>query len=370
MLTQLSLALLVASNPAMASEQDGQWYVNGMATYLNADRDFDLKENFFGGQVSVGRAFSKHWNLELEADYLDAEGDFANGDAEFLGAALNALYVFNRDKFISPYLIAGVGALGYDPEVGSSSTRTQVQGGAGFLLDLFTERLALRAEILGRWADFSPDSTTDRLVNVGLQWSFGQARRAAPIVAAAPVAAAVVAPPPPSDSDGDGVIDDNDRCPNTPAGAAVNAVGCPDTDGDGFYDDVDQCPNTIKGALIDDVGCGYQLSGVQFGFDSDVLAPSAENLLDEVADRLKQNKNVGLVLEGYTDSRGADAYNLDLSTRRAQSAKDYLASQGVSPYRMVVVGKGEADPVATNETEEGRAANRRVVLKVDSWVSN
>ena len=360
------LMLIVASNTAFASEQDGQWYLNGMATYIDPDSDFNLEDGVDGGQISIGRAFSKHWNLELEVDYLAVEGENNGLDAEFIGGALNALYVWNRPGVFSPYLIAGVGALEYNPEKGTSnSTRTQLQGGAGFLLDLGTERLALRTEVLGRWADFSPDSTTDLLVNFGLQWSFGKGRQA-PYVApvAAPVVAAVVEPP--KDSDGDGVVDPDDRCPNTPAGAIVDKQGCPiDSDGDGFFDGIDKCPNSIKGALIDDYGCGYKLSGVHFGFDSAQLSPAAYGLLGEVADRLRKYPEVDIIIEGYTDSRGPDEYNLNLSTRRAQSAKNYLIGQGVESYRITVVGMGEAYPVASNDTEEGRAENRRVVLKVN-----
>jgi OOP family OmpA-OmpF porin len=363
--TPFFLMLIVASSAAFASEQDGQWYLNGMGTYIDPDSDFMLEDGVDGGQISFGRAFSDHWNLELEVDYLDVDGENNGPGAEFFGGALNALYVWNRPGFFSPYLIGGVGALQYKPEMSSSkSTRTQLQGGAGFLLDLGTERLALRTEVLGRWADFDPDSTTDLLVNFGLQWSFGKGRQA-PVAAvvAAPVAAVVAAP---KDSDGDGVVDPDDRCPNTPAGAVVDKQGCPiDSDGDGFFDGLDKCPNSIKGALIDDYGCGYKLSGVHFGFDSDQLSPAAYALLGEVADRLKKYPDVNITIEGYTDSRGPDEYNLGLSTRRAQSAANYLAGQGVAANRITVVGMGEANPVASNDTEQGRADNRRVVLKVN-----
>jgi outer membrane protein OmpA-like peptidoglycan-associated protein len=88
-------------------------------------------------------------------------------------------------------------------------------------------------------------------------------------------------------------------------------------------------------------------------------------LLGEVADRLKENPEVDITIEGYTDNRGSDEYNLNLSKRRAQSAKNYLVGQGVDSYRITAVGMGEAYPVASNDTEDGRAENRRVVLKVN-----
>jgi OOP family OmpA-OmpF porin len=214
----------------------------------------------------------------------------------------------------------------------------------------------VRAEALGRVSD----SNTDLLVNVGIQYAFGGKKEEpapAPVVAAAPI-----------DSDGDGVTDDMDQCPNTPVGTPVDEVGCPipvDSDGDGVTDDIDECPDTIKGALVNDVGCGYQLSGVVYGFDSAELSDDGKQILDEVATRLNEYPDMNLTIEGYTDSRGNEDYNQDLSQRRAQSAKDELVVQGVAAERITATGLGEADPVGDNETEEGRNENRRVLLKID-----
>ncbi|GAB2799941.1 hypothetical protein GCM10027040_29300 [Halomonas shantousis] len=197
------------------------------------------------------------------------------------------------------------------------------------------------------------------------------------------------------DADGDGVPDDRDQCPNTPAGVAVDAVGCPlDTDGDGVADYQDQCPGTPAGVEVDAKGCpldsdgdgvpDYQdqcpdtpagtevnalgcpadlvLRDVNFEFDSAQLTENAETILDRVAEKLVSNENVRVRLEGHTDSIGSAAYNKELSQRRAESVKEYLASQGVSQDRMTAIGYGEEQPIATNETAEGRAENRRVEL--------
>lgn len=104
------------------------------------------------------------------------------------------------------------------------------------------------------------------------------------------------------------------------------------------------------------------LRGVHFDFDKYNLRPEAKPILDEAAKILNENPELSVEVQGYTDSIGTDAYNLALSDRRANTVKDYLVSQGVAASRLTVEGFGEADPVATNDTEEGRAQNRRVEL--------
>ncbi|MBB3232981.1 OmpA family protein [Halomonas stenophila] len=167
------------------------------------------------------------------------------------------------------------------------------------------------------------------------------------------------------DTDGDGVIDANDQCPGTPAGVAVDAVGCPlDSDGDGVPDFQDQCPGTPAGAEVNALGCEEDLvlRDVNFEFDSATLTMGAEQILADVAEKLRANENVRVRIEGHTDSVGSEAYNEDLSQRRADSVADYLATQGVDRNRMRTIGYGESQPVATNDTDAGRAENRRVEL--------
>lgn len=168
----------------------------------------------------------------------------------------------------------------------------------------------------------------------------------------------------PLDSDGDGVPDFRDQCPGTPAGVAVDANGCPlDSDGDGVPDYMDQCPDTPAGAEVNALGCvdDLVLQDVNFEFDSAKLTAGAEGILDGVADKLS-GSNVRVRLEGHTDSVGSDAYNKDLSQRRADSVKAYLSSRGIDSNRMQATGFGEEQPVASNDTDAGRAQNRRVEL--------
>ncbi|OLO06395.1 flagellar motor protein MotB [Salinicola sp. MH3R3-1] len=169
----------------------------------------------------------------------------------------------------------------------------------------------------------------------------------------------------PLDTDGDGVPDYMDECPGTPAGVEVNAQGCPlDSDGDGVPDYQDQCPNTPAGAEVNSLGCEEDvvLRDVNFEFDSAKLTSSAESILDGVSDKLMTNDKLRIRVEGYTDSVGSAAYNKDLSQRRADSVKSYLVNKGFSGDNIKTTGHGEEQPIASNNTAEGRAQNRRVEL--------
>ncbi|MGH8119322.1 MAG: OmpA family protein [Gammaproteobacteria bacterium] len=170
----------------------------------------------------------------------------------------------------------------------------------------------------------------------------------------------------PDDQDGDGVRDSVDRCPFTPAGVAVDSNGCElDTDGDGVPDYRDQCPDTPKGAIVDTEGCSRvlaRLQDVHFAFDSAELTNEAKSVLDAAVATINSNPSDTISVEGHTDSTGSDAYNSQLSQRRARSVADYLASRGVSASRLQAVGKGESYPVASNDTSEGRSQNRRVEI--------
>lgn len=180
-----------------------------------------------------------------------------------------------------------------------------------------------------------------------------------------PAGVAVDAQGCPLDSDGDGVPDYKDECPGTPAGVEVNAQGCPlDSDGDGVPDYQDQCPDTPAGEEVNALGCPADLvlHDVNFEFDSATLTSDAESILDGVAEKLAANESVNVRLEGYTDSVGSASYNKDLSQRRADSVKDYLVANGVDGDNITTMGYGEQDPIATNETAEGRAENRRVEM--------
>jgi len=107
------------------------------------------------------------------------------------------------------------------------------------------------------------------------------------------------------------------------------------------------------------------LRGINFDFDKAVIKPEFEGVLDAGVEVLKENPGVHVTVAGYTDSVGTDQYNQGLSERRAKAVLDYFVAHGVEASRLTAVGYGETNPVASNDTADGRAQNRRVELKVD-----
>ena len=106
------------------------------------------------------------------------------------------------------------------------------------------------------------------------------------------------------------------------------------------------------------------LRGVHFDFDKSAIRTDSRPVLDEAVEVLKENPNVRISVEGHTDTLGTDLYNEKLSVRRAEAVFRYLVNHGIAPERMEVIGYGESRPVVDNETESGRAQNRRVELHV------
>jgi outer membrane protein OmpA-like peptidoglycan-associated protein len=177
------------------------------------------------------------------------------------------------------------------------------------------------------------------------------------------------------DQDKDGLPDKIDRCPTEP-GPPENE-GCPeeDSDEDGIPDRIDLCP-TKRGLKKYD-GCPSKSDikikvkkkaielreKIHFETNKAKIKQESHNILDQVAATLKQFPEIKkMEIQGHTDSRGSNAYNLDLSQRRSQAVVDYLVGKGIDPDRLLARGYGEEQPIAPNNTSDGRAMNRRVEM--------
>jgi OmpA-OmpF porin, OOP family len=344
---------IVAASNASADEV-GRWYVTPQAGGMITDDDRHIEDGdaLFG--LSVGKHLSERWSVELNANgaHLDTYSPYA--------ASIDALAVFARNRWASPYLTFGVGAVRNEFESASSNTNAIAQGGVGLLWKLGENRrgtgsFSLRPEVKLRWEEAGEggrDHFIDTIATLGFQFAFGGPARAAatpeplaPPPPAAPVPAPTTAPAPApevaalADSDGDGVFDPSDRCPGTPRGVAVDQSGCPQ-----------------QGEIT--------LVGVGFETNSATITAESRAVLDPVAANLKKYSQLQIELQGHTDSAGADQYNLSLSQRRADSVREYLVAQGVSASQVVAKGYGESQPIAANATPQSRAQNRRVVMKV------
>jgi OOP family OmpA-OmpF porin len=156
------------------------------------------------------------------------------------------------------------------------------------------------------------------------------------------------------DSDGDGVADQFDKCPNTPAGTVVDGSGCPIV-----FPKIDTSLFVRKPVA----GAANAYSNIQFEFDSSVLRTSSYPVLDATSADLRANAGKSIELDGFASSEGTAAHNLRLSRDRANSVKTYLVNSGVDSKRLKVKAFGETHPIADNSTEEGRILNRRVEFK-------
>ncbi len=161
----------------------------------------------------------------------------------------------------------------------------------------------------------------------------------------------------------------------------MDATGCPmDSDGDGVCDGIDKCPDTPRGTKVDATGCPIPepkpqlfqgkpemvLEGVTFPTDKWQLTAEDKTILDKAVTELKQYPEVKIEVQGHTDSTDGDPWNMTLSQRRAESVMKYMVEQGVPASQLTAKGYGKTQPIADNKTKEGRAQNRRSVLhKVD-----
>ncbi|MEE2902023.1 MAG: OmpA family protein [Myxococcota bacterium] len=188
------------------------------------------------------------------------------------------------------------------------------------------------------------------------------------------------------DRDEDGILDRDDKCPDKPEDKDLfdDEDGCPDidNDGDGILDVVDTCPvmPETRNGFEDKDGCpdvnpklvvvNREIGKIEIKqkvyFDSGkaIIKPRSFKLLNEVAQALKNNKTMEVLVEGHTDSRGSDSYNLRLSDSRANAVREYLISQGIKTERLKSMGFGETKPLASNKRRAGRKKNRRVEFTI------
>lgn len=339
---------------ANAQDANGSWYLAPRLGVVSPDSDRTTQTSSFLGlgagvwvnpnfaldfEYGINNANFKTHSLrnthQWESVQLDIAGRWFFGE---LGGGWRPYVMggvgMQRHQAISGYL-TGTNGGGWDP---------MVTAGVGMQYNM-SDRLAFRGEIAARYdrdnnsfnsaeaihEGFSHKTGfTDAVATVGLTYSFGS-HAAAPAPVAQEAAPAPAAPPPPAREEA-----------TAPAQVAID------------------------------------LRGVEFKFDHprvgealtpSLKAPTADSvqILDEAVDTLKRYPNVHVSVDGYTDSVGSDAYNQKLSERRAKGVYDYLTAHGVEAGRLSgPTGFGEANPIDTNKTKEGRQRNRRVELKVQS----
>ena len=377
--TALFAAVTTLSSVALAGEPKGQGLTLTPSfgrMMFDTARQFD-DSNFFS--LGVGYSFNQRFDVELTyaqaVDDIEVNGSALTDEAEYSQWRLDGLLGLAPTAAINPYLAFGAGEHmleSDDADIDDSEGFFNIGLGAKAFI---TKQLAVRGDIrqFANFDEVNDNKFHDTAIQIGLTYAFG-----------APASSPVVSEPEPvpepveKDSDGDGVLDSKDQCPNTAAGVEVDAKGCPrDDDKDGVVNAIDQCPDTSIGAKVDEKGCYLLITetkeinlNVNFAVNSAVVPAEAMSDIKKVADFMVEYPITDVIVEGHTDNTGNDSYNQQLSEKRAKSVANALVTEfGINPSRVDYVGYGEAKPIASNATKEGRRQNRRVVAKIKTSVT-
>lgn len=356
-------AALGLSAQAVAQQSSGFTITPGIEYHM-LDMDLPL-DNPYLGSIGLGYKTSSPFGFEVAYLAGSTEPSAGGEDVDLETYRLDALYHFNEEDGVQPFLLLGGGKQAFDSN-GFEQENDMVNVGGGLKVAI-SRILSLRTEL--RVVNDLENELTNYTVGLGLNFLLGGQ-------SAAPVAAVAAAP---SDADKDGVVDAQDRCPGTLAGVRVDANGCDlvtDADGDGVADASDQCPGTSAGAKVDGKGCYIVLTEtkevqlrVNFENNSVVVVQDSYPEVEKVAQFLREYPLTQVNLEGHTDDRGSEAYNQQLSEKRAAAVAQLLVERfGVDQSRVHSAGFGEGQPLVGNDTAENRALNRRVTAKISASV--
>lgn len=365
----LSVHTAQAQDDATRPLRHGPYLAPMVSWILTDDEAYD---DGLGGVLAAGYR-SGYWAVEVSAllgGYDAAQGE----DADVVGGSINGL-LFPFSGLPNLFALIGAGALNVDanPVIDRQHSLTTLEGGVGYLWAFSGQRyeFALRTDVRYRTGrrerrvdpggDLDiPTRFDETLIQVGLQLPLGLVP-SEPEPMPEPVAVVPVL-----DTDGDGVLDDADRCPDTPAGTVVDRAGCPLPP----PPPPPPCEPPAPGERVSLAGCGtgdvLVLHGMHFELDSAELTAEARAVLDVVVEELMAHPHIAVEIGGHTDSSGSERYNQSLSTRRAQSVHDALVDAGIDPARLTAIGYGESRPVADNATTDGRERNRRVEMTITS----
>lgn len=334
----------VETAPAEAGIDPGH-YFGGLATLGKPDSGRDNSgadiSHSFGAAFFYGYQWASQWGLEVQgfSEVLET-GDTLPVDWYRYGFNLDLVYAWGDRSHFTPFALVGVG--GNRNDVSPLDDGFDLFGniGLGFVTGpvFKTNDVRIRGEVRYVYDNFQSGYGDARL-GLGIEVPiFGDKSATAP---AATVEAVKIVEVQTGllDSDGDGVVDGQDQCPETPAGSRVDGVGCP-------------LPKVLK------------LHGVTFELEKARLRPDAKTILGDIVLLLKKYPDMKVEIAGHTDSTGSQAYNQTLSEQRAAAVRDFLIESGIPEAQVSSRGYGELEPVADNDSYEGRELNRRVELRI------
>lgn len=335
-------SLLYSAPVADDSELTPQ-FISITPFYIDADGKRNATEGR-GLRISYGRSLTDKWYWETDGSAAILETGTSMGMDEYQFAASTGLSwsLYDRDpSHWTPYAIGMIGAVYNDAQPDSlDGTDFTLAAGVGAVTrSLFKNSIRLRAEVRHVYDTYAHDRN-DLHFSAGIEIPLQGGKVVERVVYIDRFTEVAQVTPEDPDSDGDGVPDSRDLCPDTLPGARVDASGC-----------------IIEAQTI-------ALSNVAFELNSDQLTPSSRTALDAIAVSLKGQSELTIEIAGHTDSQGSVDYNMDLSQRRANSVREYLLGEGVEAQQLNAKGYGPHEPVADNGSVSGRAMNRRVEFRI------
>jgi OmpA-OmpF porin, OOP family len=346
--TKILCSLLFSATLAFAAKPYN-YEITPLIGYNITEGNLHLKDStVFGGEFQVNNLNSLI-APELSVLYTNTKFTPMSGSTNIYRIALNGVYEYPHVKSLIPFAKAGLGYETMSRHLqATTGNRDSMFGdiGGGIKVPLL-KNIALKLEAVYMLKNNANRWDNNLALLAGVSIAFGQAVSqpvettpiapekptpvAPPVKKVAPTPVPAPAPKP-KDDDHDGVINALDKCPNTPAGVKVDANGC------------------MKKVNLH----------INFAFDSYKIKAPFQSNIQKFSAFLKSIPMYNVKIIGYTDSRGSNTYNLKLSLHRAKAVKSALEKTGIDAKRIQAVGKGEADPIATNTTAAGRAQNRRI----------
>ncbi len=349
---KILLSTVLCASVMLAANSDYKYEITPMIGGTYTEGNLDLERNYMNAGLALGFNQTNSVFDQIELGFLrsveDVEYNAIGQDTGVTRVFTNFIKDYPLNSNMSFYALVGAGLEFFDDE--SYGNEDGLFGNYGLgIKHKITENISLKADL--RHLIETDHGDNNLLYNIGLSIPFGKVAKMAPE---------------PKDQDNDGVIDVKDNCPYTPAGVAVDTKGCElDSDNDGVVDRLDKCPNTMAGAKVDSVGCMTVVDlSIQFDTNSAKIKEGYDAKIIAFANMMKDNKHLKATINAYTDSVGKEAYNKTLSEKRAQSTVNKLTALNVEASRLKAVGFGEENPVASNDTVEGRTENRRVTAVI------
>ena len=331
---KILLSTVACATMMLAANSDYKYEITPTFGGVYTEGNLGLDRNYANGGLSLGFNQFDSFIDQVELGFLrsieDVNYEGSNSDTGVTRVFTNFIKEYDLTSDVSLYTLVGAGVEIFDNEANGNEDGLFGNYGAGIKYKI-ADQFALKFDV--RHLIEADHGDNNLLYNIGFAVPFGEVAKAAPVVEkAAPVVEKVAPVEAPKDSDGDGVIDSLDECPNTMAKAKVDSVGCM--------------------TLVN--------LNINFDTNSSVIKDSYNSRIVEFANMMKANPKLKATIGAHTDSVGSDAYNQKLSERRAASTVEALKALKVDPSKITAVGYGETKPVATNATVEGKAQNRRV----------